>query len=42
MEDDNIDNGFEDAMPDVNHPDIGDPNDHFMDEAMCFGNEKVE
>ncbi|XP_011658583.1 condensin-2 complex subunit H2 [Cucumis sativus] len=40
MEDDNIDNGFEDAMPDVNHPDIGDPNDHFMDEAMCFGNEK--
>ncbi|XP_016899903.2 condensin-2 complex subunit H2 [Cucumis melo] len=40
VEDDNIDNGFEDAMPDVNQPDIGDPNDHYMDEAMGFGNEK--
>uniref|UniRef100_A0A0A0K5J7 Uncharacterized protein n=1 Tax=Cucumis sativus TaxID=3659 RepID=A0A0A0K5J7_CUCSA len=40
MEDDNIDNGFEDAMPDVNQPDIGDPNNHFMDEATCFENEK--
>lgn len=42
MEDDNVDNGFEDAMPDINLPDIDDPNGHYMDETTCFGNKKVE
>ncbi|CAK9312377.1 unnamed protein product [Citrullus colocynthis] len=40
MEDDNVDNGFEDAMPDTNLPDIDDPNGHYMDETTCFGNKK--
>ncbi|XP_022973800.1 condensin-2 complex subunit H2-like [Cucurbita maxima] len=36
VEDANIDNGFEDA----NSPDTDDPDNHNMDEDMCFGNEK--
>ena len=42
MEDDNIDYGFEDAMPDINPPDMDDPCNHYMDESTWLGSEKVE
>ncbi|XP_023526633.1 condensin-2 complex subunit H2-like [Cucurbita pepo subsp. pepo] len=40
VEDDNIDYGFEDAMPDINPPDMDDPCNHYMDESTWLGSEK--